>query len=340
MNKSIDFLILTHNSKDYIERLLNNIISLKDFNNQIHKIIILDDNSSDNTIELISNFFKNYKIQNYKLINLTKKYGVFYNRVFLLENSDSDYAFFIDDDDTIDNNIITKFNFISTYNYDLIFLKRLYCYKEKNVNLEEKHGINVQNSDFAKFMYNKQKNMYVTGSFIKHELIHKILKYIEKNQIVNISIFEDVLITYLLITLSTKKIILDCFYFYNKTNQNSILTTSNRNSEREIVIKLLDILLNMYDKLPIDIKNNIQNQNFFLLIKLFFLSKYICNMNNMKQLKNCDLIKNKYFKNDKLEKFIINPTDCKNWIILNSKFFRMLYFVIRIIYEKIFSKKS
>ncbi|MBO7044295.1 glycosyltransferase [bacterium] len=99
MNKSIDFLILTHNSKNYIEKLLNNIINLQNFDNKKHKIIILDDNSNDNTVELISNFFKNYKIQNYKLINITKKYGVFYNRVFLLENSDSDYAFFIDDDD-------------------------------------------------------------------------------------------------------------------------------------------------------------------------------------------------------------------------------------------------
>lgn len=338
MNKSIDFLILTHNSKNYIERLLNNIISLKDFNNQIHKIIILDDNSIDNSIDIAINFFRNNNIKNHQIIKQEKTNGVFYNRVLLLETQNSDYAFFIDDDDTVDNNIIASFNSLSYFDYDLIFLKRLFCYENARINLEEKQGINVYNSDFSKFMYNKQKFMYVTGSFIKHELIHKILKYIEKNQIVNISVFEDVLIIYLLITLSRKKMILDCFYFYNKTNKNSILTTSNRNNEREIVIRLLDILLNMYDKLPIDIKNNIENQNFFLLIKLFFLSKYICNMNNMKQLKNCDLIKNKYFKNDKLEKFIISPTDCKNWIILNSKFFRMLYFAIRLIYEKIFSK--
>ncbi|MBO6073212.1 hypothetical protein J6P59_06460 [bacterium] len=161
-------------------------------------------------------------------------------------------------------------------------------------------------------MYNKQKFMYITGVFIKKDLINKILKYINKNEILNIYIFEDSIITYLLITFSKKRLIINAFYFYNKTNQNSILTTSNRNNEREIVIRLLDILLNMYDKLPIDIKDNVENQNFFLLIKLFLLSKYICNMNNKKQLKNCDLIKNKYFKNDKLEKFIINPTDCKN----------------------------
>ncbi|MBR4486475.1 glycosyltransferase [bacterium] len=99
MEKTIDFLILTHNSKNYIEKLLNNIINLQDFNNKIHKIIILDDNSIDNTLELIIDFLNESNISNYELIKLDKKYGVFYNRVLLLEHSNNDYAFFIDDDD-------------------------------------------------------------------------------------------------------------------------------------------------------------------------------------------------------------------------------------------------
>lgn len=97
----------------------------------------------DNSIDIAINFFRNNNIKNHQIIKQETTNGVFYNRALLLETQNSDYAFFIDDD-TVDNNIITKFNFISTYNYDLIFLKRLYCYKEKSINLEEKHGINVK----------------------------------------------------------------------------------------------------------------------------------------------------------------------------------------------------
>ena len=335
MNKSIDFLILTHNSKNYIERLLNNIINLQNFDNKKHKIIILDDNSSDNTVELISNFFKNYKIQNYKLINFTKKYGVFYNRVFLLENSDSDYAFFIDDDDWVDDNIINLFDKYSTYDYDLIYLKRMFYFKEYAENREEKYGIHVENLDFIKFMFNKQTEMYTTGIFIQKSLIKNTLNYINKKDMLDIYIFEDIPITFLFLTLSKKRFMMNSYYFYNKTNIVSLSTKNNKNFVRQNAIRIIDFLQKIFYILPNNLKNNIEIKNFFFLVKLWITWIILQTTTNTIQIKEINKIKNKFLKNEKISDFILSYTNYITWLIIKHKSLLYLFFI----YKKYFKKK-
>ena len=334
MEKTIDFLILTHNSKNYIEKLLNNIINLQDFNNKIHKIIILDDNSIDNTLELIIDFLNESNISNYELIKLDKKYGVFYNRVLLLEHSNNDYAFFIDDDDWVDNNMIKVFNECSVYNYDLIYLKRVFVFKDHMINKEEKDGIHVENLDFIKFMFNKQTEMYTTGIFIQNSLIRNTLNYINKQDMLDIYIFEDIPITFLFITLSKKKLIADSIYFYNKTNQNSLSTKNNKNFVNQNTTKIINFVQKIFHLLPNDLKNKIEIKNFFFLVKLWLSWLILQTATNIKQINEIRKIRNKYLKNEKINDFIFDYTNLLIWIIIKHKTLSVLFFL----YKKYFKK--
>ena len=74
--KKISFLITTHNGEEYIITLLNKVINLMEFDKNIHEIIILDDDSKDETISLIENYIID-KIDFIKLVKFNNKKGIF-----------------------------------------------------------------------------------------------------------------------------------------------------------------------------------------------------------------------------------------------------------------------
>ncbi|MBO6021793.1 glycosyltransferase [bacterium] len=74
--KKISFLITTHNGEKYIITLLNKVIHLMEFDKNIHEIIILDDDSKDETISLIENYIID-KTDFIKLVKFNNKKGIF-----------------------------------------------------------------------------------------------------------------------------------------------------------------------------------------------------------------------------------------------------------------------
>ena len=94
---SVSICITSYNSEKYISRAINSAInqSIK-----IDEIIIVDDNSSDKSYELIKQFAKKYNFIN--CFKNDKNCGVGYSRNRLLNLSKSDYVVFFDDDDYSD----------------------------------------------------------------------------------------------------------------------------------------------------------------------------------------------------------------------------------------------
>lgn len=92
MDYTLCLCMIVKNESKIIERLLNSVINIIDC------YCICDTGSSDNTVEIIENYFRQKKITGKLLRNLFVNFA--YNRSFVLENSAnmSDYALLLDAD--------------------------------------------------------------------------------------------------------------------------------------------------------------------------------------------------------------------------------------------------
>lgn len=97
----VSICICMYNSASFITRCLSTIPNRDDI-----EIIIVDDYSKDNSIEVADKYLSKNNL-NYKIIKNTSNMGVGYNRNVLIDNSNGDYIFFLDSDDWI---ITPKFN--------------------------------------------------------------------------------------------------------------------------------------------------------------------------------------------------------------------------------------
>lgn len=115
---SIDFLIPAYNCEKYLEECIN---SITQSNNTDYNIIIYNDGSTDNTLNIALKNQKNNK--NITIINSKENHGVVHARFELIKKATSEYIFFIDSDDyLIDSSPI--FEHANSNKFDLIQFNR------------------------------------------------------------------------------------------------------------------------------------------------------------------------------------------------------------------------
>lgn len=91
----VTIIIPTFNSANYIEKAINSVL------NQTYKdieIVVVDDCSTDNTIEILSKY---ENISNFKIIKNTENVGVGISRKIGINNANGEYITFLDSDDFI-----------------------------------------------------------------------------------------------------------------------------------------------------------------------------------------------------------------------------------------------
>jgi len=104
----VSIIVPTLNSSPYIIKTLESIVNqdFKDF-----EIIVIDGNSTDDTIKIVRKFLKEKqtieKIFNYKVI-CEKKKGIGHARNIGLKHSKGKYVFFLDSDDIMDQFCLSK----------------------------------------------------------------------------------------------------------------------------------------------------------------------------------------------------------------------------------------
>lgn len=103
--KKISVIIPNYNYANYINERLESIINQT---YPVHEIIILDDNSTDNSVEIIEQFIEKHKNINIKLIANKKNQGVFAQWLKGIENITGDYFWIAEADD------LSKPNFLET----------------------------------------------------------------------------------------------------------------------------------------------------------------------------------------------------------------------------------
>lgn len=101
--KTIDIIIPAFNAEKTISRTLD---SLYNQSYTAFKVIVVNDASIDNTVQIVKSYFDKLDIC---LINLKQNKGVSNARNVGIENSNGDYILFIDSDDAVDENYIEHF---------------------------------------------------------------------------------------------------------------------------------------------------------------------------------------------------------------------------------------
>lgn len=124
----LSVIVPTYNSSNTIKRLIHSL------SNQIFKefeLIFIDDNSSDNTVDVIVNTLENSNIAYNLIVNETNK-GPGYSRNRGLEKASGDYIVFIDSDDIVREDHLSTF-YDNIKGHDCVFLKGLKVDDEGNL---------------------------------------------------------------------------------------------------------------------------------------------------------------------------------------------------------------
>ena len=124
----LSVIVPTYNSSNTIERLIHSL------SNQIFKdfeIVFIDDNSIDNTVDVIVKTLESSNITYNLIVNETNK-GPGYSRNRGLEKANGDYIVFIDSDDIVREDHLSTF-YENIKGHDSVFVKGLKVDDEGNL---------------------------------------------------------------------------------------------------------------------------------------------------------------------------------------------------------------
>ena len=263
-NTFFSIIIPTHNSAIFLNNLLDSIIN-QTFKN--FELIIVDDNSTDNTVDLIVDKLKNIKDFNYNVVKTDVNIKAGPARNIGIELSVGKYILFIDSDDEIDKNLLINiYTYLrnDNYNIDLLifgfvekYIKNEKTIFSKNVLYDDIYVFN----DNHKYIDIKSFNDNI-DKFEKNTSLGYLWNKCYKRSIVvdnNVNLSDSILYEDLFFNLEylrhTKNILLVnyLYYTYNNYVDNKSITKSNDFDYYNLSNKKLDVLKQYF------IDNNILN---------------------------------------------------------------------------------
>ncbi len=129
-NKRLSIIIPLYNVEEYIERCILSIVT-QSINNDSYELILVNDGSTDRSQSIINQLQK--KHSSIKLIYKENE-GLSSARNKGLDIASGDYIFFVDADDWISSNTLSKLlNTINTHPEDIILFKTAEVYPNKEV---------------------------------------------------------------------------------------------------------------------------------------------------------------------------------------------------------------
>lgn len=147
----LSVVVPTFNSSKSIERLIHSLL------NQTFKyfeLIFVDDNSTDNTVDIIRETLENSNVSFELIINETNK-GPGYSRNRGIEKASGEYIVFIDSDDMVrEDHLSTLYNNIG--DYDSVFIKGLKVDNDGNLfnfkvdRFDPLIGLSIKNNNVVK----------------------------------------------------------------------------------------------------------------------------------------------------------------------------------------------
>ena len=274
------------------------------------EIIIIDDNSNDDSLKIIKSYMKNDK--RIRLIKNQENRKILFCKSLAALNSKGKYILELDQDDMFIKN--DAFNFLynesEKYNLDLLHFKYISgnnISKIPNIDNNVNNDNTIETQSTLRFTIFKKNKLVLWGNLIRTDLYKKII-YNLWPIIINYKIIfqEDFLITFFLLIYAEKfKSIKNIFYYYYK-HINEVSIGNKFNPEYYLSVILIGIIYFDYyvDYNPKYLQNIINYINFlkkdFKKIKFFFpnLFMYFFKkiLTNKQMLNKNKIFLSKYFK--------------------------------------------
>lgn len=302
----VSVIIPTYNSSEYLDECLESVIN-QTFDD--YEIIIVDNNSQDNTVEKI-NGYKN-KFSNITLIRLDANYKQGIARNIGVQNAIGGYIMFLDSDDKVKNDFIEKmYKKITSDNADITICKWA-PFDNKTGKIKYNHG-------YANFhrLPEKFRNKGFNWRDIKSELFSQSNvpwdKIYKRKFLINKSVefpggvfFEDNIFAYEALMKADKVTVLDeCLIFYRTNRQQAV--TARCDETFFDYLKIFSLMKKSFEKMGLyeEIKYDFLNykvrsifwwwkkikfkykKQFFEMIKKDFLEMYKTELKSIKDKRN------------------------------------------------------
>ena len=160
---SISFIILSYNQCDNIIKIINSIV----YSKIDYELIIIDNNSTDNTSEKISNFCNSKNIS-YKFINNPIQKNQSLSRNIGVKNATKEYIYFVDGDDYLNSYFLNKMEL----NTDIVFIPRI----AKDLD-DDEYSININDIENQILYSSAVQGFYKKDILIKYNIWHEENKY-------------------------------------------------------------------------------------------------------------------------------------------------------------------
>lgn len=325
----VSIIIPMYNSSNSIISTLDSVINQS---YQNIELILIDDGSTDNTLELVENYI-NYKKNNSVQLVSQKNCGASNARNSGIRKCTGKYVMFLDSDDFyLDNMVEVMVNNIEKYNVDAVIcgIRKISSIQKSDINIEDNlySGKNEILKNLDLLIKSGVFNSLVNKIY-KRKIIYDNQLFLDENKTVgedfifNLNYFDNI---------SSLKVIADCLYNYR--TELSYVTKKIRLNEFDIRSETIEELTNFYNKNEINIDLNFQYVKIFYsdiyqLIRKegFFQSKkLIYRINVLKHNKNILQIKKAYKPKGLLENLLIHPIKIdNNHIILFMARFSFLF---------------
>jgi len=318
----LSVLIPVYNAERFIERCLNSLI-IQDLDKNEYEIIIINDGSTDNSLEIVENYSKEHaNVVFYSHENQ----GVVATRNKLLKHAKGTYIYFLDADDYLAHNSFgVILEFALKNDIDIIGFKTLVTSCDNLVSLDKKNvDLETQKIVSGSEYLSKNNNIRVEiwWYFVKKE-------FLEENNILFIPKgYDDDLGFTLTLFLKAKKVVhypIEIHRYYQSSE--STMRGNNKISKRRIseyfmalildFTKIINDLENQSFKHQKTIKSNFtlrrNTLTFFTIIKL------------IKAQFNLSIVKEKINQLEMIKAYPIGPLNREENNVLK---FRMLIFII------------
>jgi len=342
----LSILIPVYNAERFIERCLNSLI-IQDIDKNQYEIIVYNDGSTDNSLELIENYSKEHaNVVFYSHENQ----GVVATRNKLLKHAKGTYIYFLDADDYLEHNsfgIMLKFALKN--NIDIIGFKtrvtssdNLVTFNKKYIHLETLKI--VSGSEYLG--QNNNIRVEIWWYFIKKEFLE------ENNILFKSKGYDDDLGFTLTLFLKARKVVyypIEIHRYYQSSK--SIMRGNNKISKRRISEYFMALIIDFTN-----IINDLENQSFkhqktiksnFTLRRNTFTFFTIIKL--IKAQFNLSTVKEKINQLEMIKAYPIGPLNREENNILKFRILififnhkQMLYSVVSIcnFLRKLFSLKS
>ena len=306
--KKLSIIIPVFNGEKFIKRCVDSVLNQSMY---IDEIIIINDNSTDGTIEILEKNYSN--LVNIKIINLKKNHGVSYCRNLGIEKSSGEYIGFVDSDDYVEVNMFEKmYNNAKDNNLDICICNFVEVNQQNRIKSKYKNNEEILERDksLEKYLLNK-----ISPSVWDKIFRRKILKNIKFNT--KLIIGEDILFC------------LEAFYYSKKTgfvNDYLYNYIQNDNSAVHTISSKLLQYVDVIKYIPLQIEED---------LKLNFKSEYntFFNSLNLRIIHSVSALYNKKVKKQVFEYLSFVDKQTLKLIVKDkklSKFIRVEAFIILI----------